>query len=667
MMIRKLIYCIPVFLLALSGCGTRPLASDEAARGGDIVITMEDLDEEILRIPPYQRASFESLRGKRALLDHIIERELLLLAATDAGLEEDSSVIAMVGDSEKQIEDVRTRAMGQVFYQTMIIEGMEIPDSLAQGYYERNMHVYYHYPTALVSHILVSDDQALSEAQAMLAAGMSFDSVAVQISEHSATASQGGSMGWVGEDLDIPFVGEDQELLALLLSTEPGTVLPPYETNLGIHIFQVNDYREEYYDSMEDVRANIDDMLRPALVNDYFRNTFLPELHERFQVTVHDVPVDGVYAVIGQDEITEEDIALELEAIPPYQRATYETPEGKQLIAGSMLERELMRLASVEAGLDSDSSVVAQVDQAEKQAEETRKGALIQAYYQQFIVEAAPVPEERVIAYYEEHTGDIYRQDPQVKVSVILTETRGQMDLALAAVEETSFEAAVAEYSTHQPTAAVSGDLGWIPVNAPIPYFPGDLEFAEELYAAEPGTIFGPAPTDQGLILLMVTDRLEEGVKPLEDARESIEAALRPNIVNEYLYETIFPQLRETYQVEINEDAFLPSEEIGADSLMTLAQETMATDPETAVRYFKLYIERHPENERCDQAQFLIGFTFSEQLRDYDSARESFRVLVDTYPESELADDAQWMIENMETPIEEFIPSEDPDETPEII
>ncbi|HRW78884.1 MAG TPA: tetratricopeptide repeat protein, partial [Candidatus Sabulitectum sp.] len=185
------------------------------------------------------------------------------------------------------------------------------------------------------------------------------------------------------------------------------------------------------------------------------------------------------------------------------------------------------------------------------------------------------------------------------------------------------------------------------------------------LHTAEPGTLFGPARTNQGLTLFMVTDRLEEGVKPLEEARESIEAALRPQMVNEYLYETIFPMLRERYQVEINEAAFLPSESIGPDSLMTLAQETMGTDPATAVEYFKLFIDRYPDNERCDQAQFLIGFTFSEQMRDYDSARAAFRVLVETYPESELADDAQWMIENMEIPIEEFIPADTAVEEPD--
>ncbi len=153
------------------------------------------------------------------------------------------------------------------------------------------------------------------------------------------------------------------------------------------------------------------------------------------------------------------------------------------------------------------------------------------------------------------------------------------MDSAVAALEEVSFEEAVAEYSSHQPTAQAGGDLGWVPFNAPLPYISGDLDFFEDIHAAEPGTLFGPERTTLGLTLFKVTDKLEEGVKPFEEVRSSIEAALRPTYVNEYLYDTVFPALRETYEVEINEEAFLPSEDIGADSLMTMAQEIMATDP----------------------------------------------------------------------------------------
>ncbi|OPX32281.1 MAG: hypothetical protein B1H09_00680 [Gemmatimonadaceae bacterium 4484_173] len=657
-------FIIPfVFVLSLitAGCGSAPLGAEDAARVGDKIITMEDLDFEIQRIPPYQRASFETLRGKRALLDHIIERELLLFAARDEGLEEDSTVLAIIADAEKQVEDVRVRAMGQVYYQKMIVEAIEIPDSLVSDYYESNIQQYHNNPAALVSHILVSTDEKLAEVQALLEDGTPFDSVAVQLSEHSATASQGGSIGWVEQDQDIPFIGEDQELLSLLLSAEPGTILPPYETNLGTHVFTVIEQRPESYDSIDEVRESIEDMLRPALVNDYFRNDFMPGLKETYGVIVNTPPADGVYAVINDTPVTEEDILAELEAIPPYQRASYETPEGKQLILDSMIERELIRLASVEAGLDQDSSVIAQVEQAEKQVEETRQGALIQEYYQRYIVETAVVSEEDIAAYYEEHTGDIYHQYAQIQVSAIVTDTEDEMDVAVAALDDgMSFADAASQFSTHQPSAALGGDFGWVPVNAPIPYIEVELEFMDDMFAAEPGTEFGPVRTNLGLTLFLVTDKVEDGVKPLDEVRESIEASLRPGIVNDYLYDTVFPSLREKYTVEINEDAFLPEESIGADSLMTLAQESMGTDPETAVVYFKLFLERYPENERCDQAQFLIGFTFSEQIKDYDAAREAFGVLVADYPQSELADDAQWMIDNMEIPIEEFIPMDVP-------
>ncbi|MCD4709092.1 MAG: peptidyl-prolyl cis-trans isomerase [Candidatus Sabulitectum sp.] len=660
-MTKSILFATLALSLIIAGCGAAPLGAEDVARIGDMVITMEDIDSELQRIPPYQRSSFETLRGKRALLDHVIERELLIMAARDAGLAEDSTVLAMVGNAEKQVEEVRTRAMGQVFYQTMIIESVEIPDSLVEDYYQANMYQYRNDPVAMVSHILVSSDETLAQAQELLATGVPFDSVAIQLSEHSATASQGGSIGWTGERLDIPFVGEDQYLLSLLLGTESGTILPPYETNLGTHIFMVLEQRPESYDSMEEVRSGIEDMLRPALVNDYFRNTFIPALHETYGVTVNDSPVDGIYAMIDETSITEEDILAELEAIPPYQRASYETPEGKQLILTSMVERELIRLASIEAGLDVDSSVVAQVEQAQKQVEETMKGALIQEYYQRYIVETAEVSEEDITAYYEEHTGDIYRQHAQIQVSAVITDSDQEMDEVLSALEQgMTFAEAAAQFSSHSPTAAQNGDLGWIPMNAPVPYISDDLDFAVEMFAAEPGSEFGPVRTNLGITLLRITDKLEEGVKPLEEVRESIQAALRPGIVNDYLYNTVFPQLRETYEVEINEDAFLPSESLGADSLMTLAQESMGTDPETAVAYFKLFLERYPDNERCDQAQFLIGFTFSEQMKDFDSARDAFAVLVQEYPESELADDAMWMIDNMEIPIEEFIPMDVP-------
>jgi tetratricopeptide (TPR) repeat protein len=157
----------------------------------------------------------------------------------------------------------------------------------------------------------------------------------------------------------------------------------------------------------------------------------------------------------------------------------------------------------------------------------------------------------------------------------------------------------------------------------------------------------------------MVTDGRDEGSKPLEDVREAISDALKPPLVNTYLRGTVFPALMEEYGVVINEEAFLPDESVPADSLMQMAQELMGTDPDGAIQYFELFLHRFPEHPKADQAMFLIGFTFSEQLNDYEAAGEIFERMIRDYPESELADDASWMIDNMETPIEDFLPVEE--------
>ncbi|MCK5063630.1 MAG: peptidylprolyl isomerase, partial [Candidatus Fermentibacteraceae bacterium] len=221
-----------------------------------------------------------------------------------------------------------------------------------------------------------------------------------------------------------------------------------------------------------------------------------------------------------------------------------------------------------------------------------------------------------------------------------------------------SFETVVLEMSEHEPTVNTGGDMGWITINSPIPYLGEQPEIAEALFAAETGEVIGPFSTIMGYHFFLVTDKKEEGVRPLDEVRESIENILKPAMVNSYFQDELLPDLRERYGVEINEDAFLPDENIPADSLLQSAQNLMETNPVTAIEYFNLFIERFPGHERAHQAQFLIGFTYSEQIEDYDSAIEAFQAVIDNYPESDFVDDAEWMIQNMGVAPEELLVTE---------
>lgn len=360
-----------------------------------------------------------------------------------------------------------------------------------------------------------------------------------------------------------------------------------------------------------------------------------------------------VYATVGDVDITEKMINEELSLIPPYQRSSFESPEGKRLLLNHLIERELLLQEAEKLGLEEDSFVVAQVELAMQQVEAARDRALIQTYYQQYVVDQVSVPEEEIQNYYQDHMDDIYHQEAQVRISQILLDSPEDTETVQEALDAGEpFETLVEEMSRHEPTRNSGGSLGWITLNSPIPYLGEQSEIVRELFQAQAGDVLGPFQTAMGYHFFKIEEMKEEGSRPLEDVRESIENTLRPTLVNSYFEDTVIPGLRENYGVTVNEEAFLPDESIPADSLFQSAQNMMESNPRTAVEYYRLFLQRYPDDAHAHQAQFLIGFTLSEYMRDYDNARVEFQRLIDNYPESDFVDDAQWMIENMGIPPE---------------
>jgi len=75
---------------------------------------------------------------------------------------------------------------------------------------------------------------------------------------------------------------------------------------------------------------------------------------------------------------------------------------------------------------------------------------------------------------------------------------------------------------------------------------------------------------------------------------------------------------------------------------------------EKAVDLYTMLLEKYPQNEHNYKAQFMIGFIFSEELKDYDQARTAMQKVVERYPDCDLADDAQWMLDHMGKNLEDI-------------
>src|SRR5207302_9477734 len=70
-----------------------------------------------------------------------------------------------------------------------------------------------------------------------------------------------------------------------------------------------------------------------------------------------------------------------------------------------------------------------------------------------------------------------------------------------------------------------------------------------------------------------------------------------------------------------------------------------AGSAESRIDGYRKVVESFPDADIAPQAQFMMGFIDSEELKNFDEAEKAFRKLLATYPRSELAASAQWMVD----------------------
>lgn len=99
------------------------------ARAGGKVITVEDFQEELGRLPPYLRQRTKTDDGKRELLDQMILRKLMISEAEGEGLRERS-------DIRKEIKNFEERVLVQKLLEEKVTKAAAVSDEEAGRYYQ---------------------------------------------------------------------------------------------------------------------------------------------------------------------------------------------------------------------------------------------------------------------------------------------------------------------------------------------------------------------------------------------------------------------------------------------------------------------------------------------------------------------------------------------------
>ena len=182
------------------------------------------------------------------------------------------------------------------------------PDAL-QAYYKTNDARYRQVETRHAHHILIAvngndakaDAAALAKArevQAQLKAGKDFAALAKQYSSDTASAAQGGDLGWAARTAYVPAFAD------ALFSMQPGQISEPVKTQFGYHIIRLDEVRPASVKSFDEVRPQVETEYRRDQAAAVFGDrqeqiqqaldsgavTDLNQLAQRFQLATGQIP-----------------------------------------------------------------------------------------------------------------------------------------------------------------------------------------------------------------------------------------------------------------------------------------------------------------------------------------------------------------------------------------
>ena len=292
-------------------------------------------------------------------------------------------------------------------------------------------------------------------------------------------------------------------------------------------------------------------------------------------------------SIISQSDLkrSEEQLAAEQSKQDPG-TAPENAPQQKDLLR-DLIDSRLLAQKADELGISADTDVIKRLDELRKQMhaesmEDLEKAAqaqgvsfeefkqnlkdsiLTQKVIQQEVGGHISVTQQEIQEFYDQHKAEMQRPE-QVRLSEILISTQQTQPAAASVgltpaaddsvaqakakadaiyaqlVKGAKFEE-VAQKNSNGPTSANGGDLEY--------FKRGTLskQLDDQVFALKPGQFTEPIRTNQGWVILKVTEHQSEGVPPLKEVEPMIQERLYMSKMQ--------PALRE-YLTKLRENAYI--------------------------------------------------------------------------------------------------------------
>ncbi len=299
-----LVLALALALLAGAGCTDK----DTAAKVNGEKIPLSELDKQVAQLKKQYPDMFNGADGegrlldfKQRLLDNMINQKLVEQAAEDKGIkiaegdidkqiqqlksgfqdeEQFQSALKSAGMTEETLrQQIRDQLLTQKLIESLASD-IKISEQEMKAYYDKNKSQFEQQAAKRASHILFKpeDKKTAEKVLAQVRNGGDFAALAKEYSVDTATASNGGDLGWP----TTPYVPEFEAALDKLAKGQTsGLVKTPY----GWHIIRVTDVRKATQQKFEDVKDQIEQILIQQRRADAYQK-FLDELKKKAKIEI---------------------------------------------------------------------------------------------------------------------------------------------------------------------------------------------------------------------------------------------------------------------------------------------------------------------------------------------------------------------------------------------
>jgi parvulin-like peptidyl-prolyl isomerase len=344
-------------------------------------------------------------------------------------------------------------------------------------------------------------------------------------------------------------------------------------------------------------------------------------------------------ARVGNFRISEQEMRERFEALPEQQLKDFQGPEGQAKFVDRLIEQHLLYQAALDEKVDKNEEI-------KNRIKWLTMSLIVGEYYNKKIADKIQIEDSEIEAYYKAHPEEFYQAPVMRAQYAFTTDSLKAVAWKKRLANGENFSRIAKEESEDETTAKVNGDLGYFNPGSYIKSIGYSDVFSKTVEKLEPNEISPVIHFEKGFAVVRVTEKNPSRSRTLDEVRKSISNTLRAQKA-EAEYRKVVERLGKKYPSENYIKERLDRTTRTPEELWELAQ--IEQDAQKRVQYYRDLVSRYPSHKNAPQALFMIGFVYSEELQDLQSARRTFEELIKKYPQSDMVETAKWMIENIQT------------------